>query len=81
MATTEQIHAALDAGLKDVVGIDFTPELLDLNSEESGVDSLDLIEVVMVMEQELDVTTNQNDFDGVENLRQVVTVFERLTNA
>ena len=80
-STREQIVASLAKGLDEVVEIEFTDEMLELTLEESGVDSLDLIEISMIMEGDLGVVTTQSDFNDVTSIGGVIDTFERLIAA
>ena len=80
-STREQIVASLAKGLDEVVEIEFNAEMLELTLEESGVDSLDLIEISMIMEGDLGVVTTQSDFNDVTSIGGVIDTFERLIAA
>ncbi|MDH3754912.1 MAG: acyl carrier protein [Acidimicrobiia bacterium] len=69
------VQAVRDA-LEEVVGIEFGDDDLDRPLEDTGVDSLDLIEVVMVAEEALDISVPQDAFEGVTTLRAAISVFE-----
>lgn len=47
--------------------------------QDLGLDSLDLIEIGMIVEQRLGVIVPTERFDGIEAFRQVVDVFVRAT--
>lgn len=64
--------------LDEVVGIQFGDDDLDRALEDTGVDSLDLIEVVMVVEETLGLSTTSESFDEVATLREAIVVFEQL---
>jgi acyl carrier protein len=69
----EAVRNALD----EVVGIVFSEADLDRQLEDTGVDSLDLIEVIMVVEEALDISTNSDSFGDTKTLRQAIVVFEQ----
>jgi acyl carrier protein len=72
-AVIEAVTAALD----EVVGISFTEDDLDRELAETGIDSLDLIEIVMVVEESMGISAKEADFEGVKTLRDAVKAFER----
>lgn len=51
----------------------------DARLQDLGLDSLDLIEIGMIVEQRLGVIVPTERFDGIETFRQVVDVFVRAT--
>ncbi|WP_291797668.1 phosphopantetheine-binding protein [Lutibacter sp.] len=58
---------------KSIVGTD---DIID----DLGADSLDLFELVMVMEEEFDLEIADYDWDKVENVDDIISVIKRLTN-
>jgi acyl carrier protein len=56
------------------------PGLTEASSivEDLGADSLDLLEIVMALEDELDLTADERDFVGVETVGDAVDVLTRL---
>ncbi len=48
--------------------------------ESLDIDSMDLIEITMIMEERLDVTFEPSAFDQVTTVGDVVSVFEQLMN-
>lgn len=72
-SVVEAVRSALD----EVMGMTFEEDMLDQSLADTGIDSLDLIEVVMVLEESLGISTSESDFDGVTTLRGAVEVIER----
>ena len=72
-----RVVQALSDALDEVVGIAFSEDDLDRELADTGIDSLDLIEIVMVVEEALDISVKEEDFEGVTTLRQAVTTFEQ----
>ncbi len=61
---------------------ELTQELnLELAVTDLGVDSLDLIEVSMILEDEYDVEFNGEDFAGVTTVGDALGVFDRVVAA
>ena len=73
----EAVIEALRSALDEVMGIPLDMETLDVPLSDAGIDSLDLIETVMVVEEGLGISTAESDFEGVTTLRQAIEVFER----
>ena len=73
----EAVIEALRSALDEVMGIPLDMETLDVPLSDAGIDSLDLIETVMVVEEGLGISTSESDFEGVTTLRQAIEVFER----
>ena len=69
----EAVRSALD----EVMGISLDMDTLDTPLADAGIDSLDLIETVMVVEEGLGISTSESDFEGVSTLREAIEVFER----
>lgn len=59
---------------------DLDPSTLedDAGLGDLGIDSLDLLEVAMIVESESGLVVQAEDFDGVETFGAAVAVFERL---
>ena len=47
-------------------------------TDDLGADSLDLLEIVMALEDELDLTADEKDFVGVRTVGEAVDVLARL---
>lgn len=56
------------------------PVVGDASLEDLGVDSLDLVEVGMVVEEQLGVVLKAEDFEDVMTFEQAVAVFDRAVN-
>jgi acyl carrier protein len=69
-------QAILDA-VAEVKGTQLENVDDDARLQDLGLDSLDLIEIGMIVEQRLGVIVPTERFDGIEALRQVVDVFVR----
>lgn len=67
---------------RDAMGevIDDVPDDVTLDSRivDIGLDSLDLVEIVLVLEEKLQVASRADDFDDVTTVGAAVAVFERL---
>ena len=46
--------------------------------QDLGIDSLDLLEIGMIVERELDTIVDAEDFDGVGTVGETVQVFDRV---
>lgn len=73
----QTVLAAVVSAVDEVVGLDIGEDDLDSPLADTGIDSLDLIEVVMVVEEQLGISTTQEAFEDVATLRDAVTVFEQ----
>ena len=71
------VVAAMRQGLGEVVGIEFDEADFDRTLDDAGVDSLDMIEVVMVVEEALDISVASDSFSDVKTLREAIDVFEQ----
>ena len=69
------------AAVVEVCGSD--PEVLadDATLDTLGIDSLDLLEIAVAVEQEFDVEVDAEAFEGVRTFGQAVAVFERMVAA
>jgi len=55
--------------------------VLDSPVADVGIDSLDVVEVGMIMEEEFDVELGDAIFEGVETVRDLLNVFVELISA
>ena len=74
MTDDELLEVFADA-MREVV--DEVPETVALDDQiaDLGVDSLSLVEIVMIIEERLDVATESDDFDGVTTVGDALAVF------
>lgn len=73
---SDVIAAVLEVcGLESVVLVD------DADLETLGIDSLDLIEIGMIMEERHDVQMSSDDFADVTTFGEAVAVFDRIITA
>jgi len=49
--------------------------------EDIGIDSLSLIEITMILEDEMDLVLNSKEFEDIETVGDSLAVFERLNAA
>jgi acyl carrier protein len=76
-------RAAILAALQDAVCEvmeDEAPELTE-STTLTDVDSLDLLEILMIVEERFDLTIDVADLPAVEHLGEVIDVIERLLAA
>ena len=63
--------------LEDITAETFDPDL-DL-VDELGIDSMDLTTVVLVLQDEYDITIDEDDYPGLSNVKKIATyISERL---
>ena len=62
----------------EVCGTDEGRLIDDATLTDLEIDSLDLLEVAMIVEEELGVVVEADDFEDVATLGQTVAVFSRL---
>jgi acyl carrier protein len=61
----------------EVCGIE-SPLLVDRATlKDLEIDSLDMLEIAMLMEERTGIEVQTEDFEGVETYRQVIVLFER----
>jgi acyl carrier protein len=79
MASREELAAALVEAATEVLGEvpEGISEEWDLR-EDLGADSLDLLEIVMVLEEDFDFTAEEDDFAEVTTVGDALTVLGRL---
>jgi len=80
IGTDSLLVAFVNAAL-EVVGelpVDITE---DSGIEDLGIDSLSLIEISMILEDDLGITLRSKEFEGVETVGDALAVFARLTAA
>jgi acyl carrier protein len=65
------------SAVKEVKGVVLTPELEATRLEELEIDSLDLIEVGMIIEAEFGVQLDPQDFDGLETVSDLMETLEK----
>lgn len=66
------------AAVVEVCGLDPADLVDGATLADLEIDSLDLLEVAMVVEQETEVIVEAEDFEGVETFGAAVAVFDRL---
>ena len=49
--------------------------------EDLGIDSMDMIEIGMIVEERLDIVIKSEDFEGVTTVAGALAVFDRLVTA
>lgn len=69
-------RAIIDA-IEEIKGITVPDGADDWDLKRLELDSLDLIEIGMIVEQQLRVTVPTERFDGVQTLNEVVGIFDR----
>lgn len=76
--TDDEMLALFAEAMREVV--DEVPESVDVGDDiaELGIDSLSLVEIVMIIEERLDVATESDDFEGVTTVGDALAVFARL---
>lgn len=74
-------RSAVVAAVIEVCGTDESNLVDDATLESLEIDSLDLLEVGMIVEENLGVIVEVEEFDGVGTLGETVAVFERLARA
>lgn len=76
--TDDDMIALFADAMREVV--DEVPESVALDDRiaDLGVDSLSLVEIVMIIEERLDVATESDDFDGVTTVGGALAVFRGL---
>jgi acyl carrier protein len=74
VSSDQVLQTILDA-VTEVTGIDTTAAALDSSLESLGLDSIDLLEVGMVVEQALGVVVPAERFDGASKLADVERIF------
>lgn len=78
--TDEEMLTLFADAMREVV--DEVPESVGLDDRitDLGVDSLSLVEIVMIIEERLDVATESDDFDGVTTVGDALAVFKGLSD-
>ena len=76
--TTSSLKTTVAAAITEVCGLEEASLADDATLNDLGVDSLDLLEVAMIVEQETGLVVQAEDFDGVETFGAAVAVFDRL---
>jgi acyl carrier protein len=76
--TDDDMIALFAEAMREVV--DEVPDTVGLDDRiaDLGVDSLSLVEIVMIIEERLDVATESEDFDGVTTVGEALAVFKGL---
>lgn len=76
MMSDDDMLALFKDAMREVV--DEVPESVgpDDTIADLGVDSLSLVEIVMIIEERLDVATESDDFDEVTTVRDALAVFK-----
>ena len=79
MPTRDELLKALMDAASEVLG-EIPPALTESSSiaDDLGADSLDLLEIVMALEDQLDLTADEQDFAGVATVGDAVDVLTRL---
>lgn len=79
MLSRDVLLKALLTAAEEVLG-DVPPGLTEASAlvDDLGADSLDLLEIFMVLEDELDITADERDFVGVKTVGEAVDVIARL---
>ena len=75
MATTRRVVVN---AVVEVCGTDEGRLIDNATLQDLAIDSLDLLEVAMIVEEELGVVVEAEDFEDVETLGQTVAVFSQL---
>ncbi len=60
---------------------DVTPETFDVKLDlvdELGIDSMDLTTVVLVLQDEFDITIDEDDYPGLTNVEAIAEYIQRL---
>lgn len=75
MISDEEMLALFKDAMREVV--DEVPESVGRGDliADLGVDSLSLVEIVMIIEEQLDVATESDDFDDVATVEDALAVF------
>jgi acyl carrier protein len=79
--TKDEMLAVMKEAIDEVVDdvpVDLGP---DSGLGTSGIDSLSLVEIVLVMEERLGIGTGPDDFDDVRTVGDAVDVFVGLVDA
>lgn len=80
MASRNEIVDALRAAMDEVAEIEADVITEHSQLADLGVDSLDMIEIVMVVEERLDIDTDTEDFEGVVTVADAVDAIARRAN-
>lgn len=75
MATLREV---VIAAVVEVCGLDRADLVDGATLADLEIDSLDLLEIAMVVEGETGIIVEAEDFEGVETLGAAVAVFDRL---
>jgi len=70
----KDVRQALRLAIRLVKGVDLDPGVADVTLTDLELDSLDLIEVGMIVEQHLDVMLDPDMFASCETFEQFVSV-------
>ena len=68
LAAADEVLGEVPAGLTEASSL----------TDDLGADSLDLLEIVMALEDELDLTADEQDFVGVRTVGEAMDVLARL---
>jgi len=63
---------------------DVTPETFDVELDlvdELGIDSMDLTTVVLVLQDEFDITVDEDDYPNLRNIRMISEHISKLQSA
>jgi acyl carrier protein len=77
LATRDEIIDVLRAAMDEVAEVDAAQVTEASELAELGVDSLDLIEIVMIVEEKLGIDTKSEDFEGVATVGNAVDAISR----
>lgn len=76
--TRDQILEIIRRGVVEILG-DAAPEVTEqsaIGEDGIGIDSLDLIEVVMQVEEELGIAFDSDEFSGIVSIEELLTLIE-----
>jgi acyl carrier protein len=75
-----QVQNVVEKALLEVRGIAVGSLDLESTLKDSGVDSLDLVEVGMIVEEAFDILIEPEAFEGCTTYGDVLSVFQRLVD-
>ncbi|MDR2461967.1 MAG: phosphopantetheine-binding protein [Mycoplasmataceae bacterium] len=65
---------------KENISFDFNSKNLDLTLKQVGIDSLQVMSIVVAIEEELNVTIPDDQLTKIKNLNNLIDIFYLLTN-
>ena len=75
MTTRDTVFATLKSAAAEVLGVDEAQVTEEARfKDDLDADSLDLVELVMALEEEFDVSVEEEELEGIETVGQAFTL-------